>query len=110
MVDAGLIVLVSAISPYRSERRSARELFAEGEFMEVFVDAPLAICEERDPKGLYRKARAGEIRNFTGIDAPYERPESPDVHLLTEGRRAEQMAEQVGEWLLASQAGDQPPD
>jgi bifunctional enzyme CysN/CysC len=110
MVDAGLIVLVSAISPYRSERRSARELFAEGEFMEVFVDAPLAVCEERDPKGLYRKARAGEIRNFTGIDSPYERPESPDVHLLTEGRRAEQMAEQVGEWLLASQAGGQPPD
>jgi bifunctional enzyme CysN/CysC len=110
MVDAGLIVLVSAISPYRSERRSARELFAEGEFMEVFVDAPLAVCEERDPKGLYRKARAGEIRNFTGIDSPYERPESPDVHLLTEGRRAEQMAEQVGEWLLARQAGGQLPD
>ncbi len=110
MVDAGLIVLVSAISPYRSERRSARELFAEGEFMEVFVDAPLAVCEERDPKGLYRKARAGEIRNFTGIDSPYERPESPDVHLLTEGRRAEEMAEQVGEWLLADQGGGQLPD
>ncbi|MEO7051767.1 MAG: sulfate adenylyltransferase subunit CysN, partial [Rhodanobacter sp.] len=82
MVDAGLIVLVSAISPYRSERRSARELFAAGEFLEVFVDAPLEECERRDPKGLYRKARAGEIRNFTGIDAPYERPEAPDVHLL----------------------------
>jgi bifunctional enzyme CysN/CysC len=104
MVDAGLIVLVSVISPYRSERRSARELFAEGEFMEVFVDAPLAVCEARDPKGLYQKARAGEIRNFTGIDSPYERPESPDVHLLTEGRRAEQLAEQVTEWLLAVQA------
>ena len=110
MVDAGLIVLVSAISPYRSERRSARELFAEGEFMEVFVDAPLALCEERDPKGLYRKARAGEIRNFTGIDSPYERPESPDVHLLTEGRRAEEMAEQVGEWLLATQGDGRRPD
>jgi bifunctional enzyme CysN/CysC len=81
MVDAGLIVLVSVISPYRSERRSARELFAEGEFMEVFVDTPLEECERRDPKGLYQKARAGLIRNFTGIDAPYERPESPDVHL-----------------------------
>jgi len=103
MVDAGLIVLVSVISPYRSERRSARELFAQGEFMEVFVDAPLAVCEERDPKGLYRKARAGEIRNFTGIDSPYERPEAPDVHLLTAGQRPEQLAEQLAERLLADQ-------
>jgi len=101
MVDAGLIVLVSAISPYRSERRSARELFGSGEFVEVFVDAPLEECERRDPKGLYRKARAGEIRNFTGIDAPYERPLSPDVHLLSGGQRAEQLAEQLTAELLA---------
>ena len=100
MVDAGLIVLVSVISPYRSERRSARELFAEGEFMEVFVDTPLEECERRDPKGLYRKARAGTIRNFTGIDAPYERPESPDVHLLAGGQHAEHLAEQLTEQLL----------
>ncbi|MFK2878793.1 adenylyl-sulfate kinase [Rhodanobacter hydrolyticus] len=100
MVDAGLIVLVSAISPYRSERRSVRELFDEGEFVEVFVDTPLAECEQRDPKGLYRKARAGEIRNFTGIDAPYEQPESPEVHLQTAGLRAEQLAEQVTAQLL----------
>ena len=100
MVDAGLIVLVSAISPYRSERRSVRELFDAGEFVEVFVDTPLAECEERDPKGLYRKARAGEIRNFTGIDAPYEQPESPEVHLRTAGLRAEQLAEQVTAQLL----------
>jgi len=110
MVDAGLIVLVSAISPYRSERRSARELFGSGEFMEVFVDAPLEECERRDPKGLYRKARAGEIRNFTGIDAPYERPLAPDVHLLSGGHRAEQLAEQLTAQLLAgidrSGAGD----
>ncbi|MGS0998135.1 sulfate adenylyltransferase subunit CysN [Rhodanobacter sp. UC4451_H18] len=110
MVDAGLIVLVSAISPYRSERRSARELFDSGEFVEVFVDAPLEECERRDPKGLYRKARAGEIRNFTGIDAPYERPLSPDVHLLSGGQRAEQLAEQLTAELLAgidrSGAGD----
>ncbi|MGB3462394.1 MAG: sulfate adenylyltransferase subunit CysN [Rhodanobacter lindaniclasticus] len=110
MVDAGLIVLVSAISPYRSERRSARELFGSGEFVEVFVDAPLEECERRDPKGLYRKARAGEIRNFTGIDAPYERPLSPDVHLLSGGQRAEQLAEQLTAELLAgidrSSAGD----
>src|SRR6185312_11666459 len=97
MVDAGLIVLVSAISPYRSERRSARELFAQAEFMEVFVDAPLEECERRDPKGLYRRARAGMIRNFTGIDAPYERPRAPDIHLVTAGRPAEQLAEQVSE-------------
>jgi bifunctional enzyme CysN/CysC len=100
MVDAGLIVLVSAISPYRSERRSARELFDAGEFLEVFVDAPLDECERRDPKGLYRKARAGEIRNFTGIDAPYEQPEAPDVHLLSAGHRAEELAEQLTAQLL----------
>jgi bifunctional enzyme CysN/CysC len=101
MVDAGLIVLVSVISPYRSERRSARELFAEDEFMEVFVDTPLEECERRDAKGLYQKARAGLIRNFTGIDAPYERPESPDVHLLSSGRHAESLAQQLSEQLLA---------
>ncbi|HEV7122495.1 MAG TPA: adenylyl-sulfate kinase [Rhodanobacter sp.] len=100
MVDAGLIVLVSVISPYRSERRSARELFDAGEFLEVFVDTPLEECERRDPKGLYRKARAGEIRNFTGIDAPYERPEAPDVHLLSGGQRAEELAEQLTAQLL----------
>lgn len=95
MVDAGLIVLVSAISPYRGERRSAREMFEPGEFVEVFVDASLEECERRDSKGLYRKARSGAIRNFTGIDAPYERPEAAEVHLLADGQRAEAMAEQV---------------
>jgi bifunctional enzyme CysN/CysC len=106
MVDAGLIVLVSAISPYRSERRSARELFARAEFMEVFVDASLEECERRDPKGLYRKARAGMIRNFTGIDAPYERPDAPDIHLLASGQRPEQLAEQVTARVLASLGND----
>ncbi|WP_158883170.1 adenylyl-sulfate kinase [Rhodanobacter sp. L36] len=101
MVDAGLIVLVSAISPYESERRAARELFEPGEFFEVFVDATVEECEARDAKGLYRKARAGLIRNFTGIDAPYERPQAPDIHLVTAGRRAEQMAEQVAERIPA---------
>lgn len=80
-VDAGLIVLVSFISPFRSERRMARELFDADEFMEVFVDTPLEICEQRDPKGLYKKARAGEIKNFTGIDSAYERPERADIVL-----------------------------
>ena len=101
MVDAGLIVLVSVISPYQSERRSARELFDTGEFLEVFVDTTLAECEARDPKGLYQKARAGEIRNFTGIDSPYEKPEAPDIHLVTAGQRAEELAEQVTRQLLA---------
>jgi bifunctional enzyme CysN/CysC len=101
MVDAGLIVLVSVISPYQSERRSARELFDGGEFLEVFVDTTLAECEARDPKGLYQTARAGEIRNFTGIDSPYEKPEAPDIHLVTAGQRAEELAEQVTQQLLA---------
>ncbi|OOG59734.1 sulfate adenylyltransferase subunit CysN [Rhodanobacter sp. C03] len=100
MVEAGLIVLVSFISPFRSERRMARELFAEGEFREVFVDTPLAICEQRDVKGLYAKARAGEIRNFTGIDSPYERPEQPEVHLETVNHTVEALAEQVTAVLI----------
>ncbi|MEC9369217.1 MAG: sulfate adenylyltransferase subunit CysN [Pseudomonadota bacterium] len=90
-VDAGLIVIVSFISPFRSERRMARELFGEGEFIEVFVDTPLDICEQRDPKGLYRKARAGQIRNFTGIDSAYEVPESPEVTLDAGGRAAQDL-------------------
>ena len=81
--EAGLIVLVSVISPFRSERRLARERMAEGEFVEVFVDTPFDECERRDPKGLYRRAREGKITNFTGIDSPYETPESPDIHIRT---------------------------
>jgi bifunctional enzyme CysN/CysC len=81
MVDSGLIVIVSFISPFRSERRMARDLFPEGEFVEVFVDTPLEICEARDTKGLYRKARRGEIKNFTGISSPYEAPEVPEVRV-----------------------------
>ncbi|MDA0803357.1 MAG: sulfate adenylyltransferase subunit CysN [Planctomycetota bacterium] len=81
MVDAGLVVLTSFISPFRAEREMARRLFAPGEFVEVFVDVPLDVAESRDPKGLYRKARKGEIPNFTGINSPYERPEHPELHL-----------------------------
>ncbi|WP_366553241.1 sulfate adenylyltransferase subunit CysN [Aquibaculum sediminis] len=80
-VDAGLITLVSFISPFRSERRMARDMVEDGEFIEVFVDTPLEICEARDPKGLYRKARAGQLANFTGIDSPYEAPEAPEMRL-----------------------------
>ena len=83
MVDAGLIVLVSFISPFRNERRMARELVGDNEFLEVFVDTPLAVCEQRDPKGLYEKARAGDIKNFTGIDSPYEVPEQADLIIDT---------------------------
>lgn len=95
MVDAGLIVLVAFISPFRAERRAARELFATGEFLEVFVDTPIDECERRDPKGLYAKARRGALPNFTGLDSPYERPESPEVHLVTDGRSLDECVEQV---------------
>jgi len=94
-VDAGLIVMVSFISPFRSERRMARELFGDGEFIEIFVDTPLAVCEARDPKGLYRKARAGLIQNFTGIDSGYEPPEHPELSLGTTDTSPEALAESV---------------
>ena len=92
MVDAGLIVLVSFISPYRAERSLARSLFADGEFLEVYVDAPLAECEKRDAKGLYAKARRGELKNFTGIDSEYQSPEAPEIHLFTAATDAEACA------------------
>lgn len=81
MVDAGLVVLTAFISPHRAERQMVRDTLDNGQFIEVFVDTPLAICEARDPKGLYKKARAGELRNFTGIDAVYEAPERAEIHL-----------------------------
>ena len=99
MVDAGLIVLVSFISPYRAERRMARELFPAGEFIEVFVDTPLEECERRDPKGLYAKARRGELKNFTGIDSSYETPENPEIHLHSSELTAEVSMQQILEKL-----------
>ncbi|CCG86196.1 adenosine 5'-phosphosulfate kinase [Erwinia piriflorinigrans CFBP 5888] len=81
MVDAGLVVLTAFISPHRAERQMVRDMLGEGRFIEVFVDTPLATCEARDPKGLYKKARAGELRNFTGIDAEYQAPLHADIHL-----------------------------
>jgi len=92
MVDAGLITIVSFISPYRNERQMVRELLDEGEFIEVFVDTPLEVCEQRDTKGLYKKARAGEIENFTGIDAEYQRPENAELVLHTEHETPEESA------------------
>ena len=102
MVDAGLIVLTAFISPYRAERQMARRLFAEGEFIEVFMDTPLEIAEARDPKGLYKKARRGELKNFTGVDAPYEKPEAAELMVNTADMTAEEAAdrliEAMNEW------------
>src|SRR4030095_1627724 len=95
MVDAGLVVLVSFISPFRSERRMARALVADGEFIEVFVDTPLDVAESRDPKGLYVKARRGELKNFTGVDSPYEVPEKPELRLDTTRLTAEDSAQEI---------------
>ena len=98
-VDAGLIVLVSFISPFRSERRMARELVGEGEFIEVFVDTPLEVCIQRDPKGLYGKAKAGEIKHFTGIDSPYEPPEKAEIVLKTVDSDPAHEAERILDYL-----------
>jgi bifunctional enzyme CysN/CysC len=95
MVDAGVIVITAFISPFRAERQMARELLGEGEFIEVFVDTPLAVAEERDPKGLYKKARRGELKNFTGIDSPYEAPPSPEIRIDTTSMTVEASSEQL---------------
>jgi bifunctional enzyme CysN/CysC len=92
MGDAGLIVVTAFISPFRSERQSARALMAEGEFIEVFIDTPIGVAEQRDPKGLYKKARRGELKNFTGIDSPYEAPEQPEIRIDTTQMTAEDAA------------------
>ena len=99
MVDAGLIVLTAFISPFRSERALARSLLKEGEFIEIHVDTPLDVAESRDVKGLYRKARRGELSNFTGIDSPYEAPEAPEMRINTVETTADQAADQVIEQM-----------
>jgi adenylyl-sulfate kinase len=99
MADAGLIVLVAVIAPYQRDRDTVRGASARGRFIEAFVDTPPAVCEARDPKGLYKKARAGLLRDFTGIDAPYERPSAPELVLMTTERTPDQLADQlVGEF------------
>jgi bifunctional enzyme CysN/CysC len=95
LVDAGLIVIVSFISPYRAERQTARSLFDPDEFVEIFVDTPLDECERRDIKGLYAKARRGELKNFTGIDSDYEAPQTPEIHLRTVGTAPERCVEEI---------------
>lgn len=101
MQDAGLVVLSAFVSPYAADRAKVRSRVPDGAFLEVFVDTPLAVCESRDPKGLYKKARAGEIANFTGISAPYEAPQAPEVHLETDGRSIDECARFVVEGIRA---------
>lgn len=100
--DSGTIVLTAFISPFESDRALVRELVAEGEFIEVFIDTPLDVCEQRDPKGLYKKARAGEIKDFTGIDSPYEAPQQPEITVINDGISVETAANQVIEYLKAN--------
>lgn len=102
MADAGLIVITSFISPFYAERSMARSLFQPSEFIEVFVDTSLAECERRDPKGLYQKARRGEIRNFTGFDSPYEPPPNPELRIDTAASTPEEAAETIMKYILSS--------
>jgi adenylylsulfate kinase len=98
-VDAGTIVLTAFISPFKSERDFCRHLMVDGEFVEIYIDTPIEECEKRDPKGLYQKARQGDIKNFTGIDSPYEAPENAEITLAFSGQTAEQSAEQLFDLL-----------
>jgi bifunctional enzyme CysN/CysC len=99
MADAGLIVLTAFISPFKAERRMVREMLPEGEFIEIFVDTPLEVAEQRDVKGLYKKARSGELKNFTGIDSPYEEPETAEIRVntvhMTPAEAADYIIEQI---------------
>jgi adenylylsulfate kinase len=97
--DAGLIVLTAFISPFISDRNLVRNLFEDNTFLEVFIDSPLSVCEERDPKGMYKKAREGAIKNFTGISSPYEAPLNPDIHIKNEGISLNEAADQIIEFL-----------
>ena len=98
-VDAGMIVLTAFISPFMQDRQQVRDLVEDGEFIEVFVDTPLEVCESRDPKGLYKKARNGEIPNFTGISSPYEAPKNPEIHIDNDGLSIEEAADVVVKYL-----------
>jgi len=94
-IDAGMIVLTAFISPFQADREQVRDLVGEGEFIEVFIDTPLEVCESRDPKGLYKKARAGEISHFTGIDSPYEAPAKAELHIQTDKMNIEECAKMI---------------
>ena len=101
MVDAGLIVITAFISPFISERKYARQIVADNEFIEVFVDAPIEVCEARDPKGLYKKARSGQLKNFTGIDSEYQKPPNPEIVLESSKKPPEELADYVLEYLIS---------
>jgi adenylylsulfate kinase len=101
-VDAGIIVSTAFISPFRSDREMVRSIVTSGEFVEIFIDASLEVCESRDPKGLYKKARAGEIKQFTGIDSPYEAPQNPELSVKTGEKSLEECAQDVIEWLISN--------
>lgn len=103
MVDAGLVVLTAFISPFQAERDMVRHLVGDGEFIEVFLDTPLDVCEQRDPKGLYKKARAGEIKHFTGIDSDYQVPVNPEIRIDTSANSLEQSVQQLVAYLKDNQ-------
>lgn len=98
-VDSGLLVLTAFISPFISDRKQVREQVADKQFIEIFIDTPISVCESRDPKGLYKKARAGEIKHFTGIDSDYEMPTNPEIHVHTANNSVEECAEQIINYL-----------
>lgn len=100
-LDAGLVVSTAFISPFASDRVQAKEKLEAGEFIEVYIDTPISVCESRDPKGLYKKARAGEIKDFTGIDSVYDVPENPQIHVKTDEKSVEECAEQIVAYLMA---------
>jgi adenylylsulfate kinase len=102
-IDAGVIVSTAFISPFSADRQMAKDMLEQGEFIEVYIDTPIAVCEQRDPKGLYKKARAGEIKDFTGIDSTYDVPLAPDVHIKTEQLTVTQCAEQIVDYLINHQ-------
>lgn len=99
-LDAGIITLTAFISPFKSDRSLVRKLFEKGDFLEVFIDSSLEVCESRDPKGMYAKARKGEIKNFTGISSPYENPENPEIHIINNNISLDDAADQVINYLL----------
>jgi len=98
--DAGLIVLTAFISPFKSDRKMVRDLFKESDFLEIFIDASIEICEKRDPKGMYKKARSGEIKNFTGISSPYEAPENPEIHVINNELSLEEASNKIVQYLI----------
>jgi len=99
-LDSGIITLTAFISPFKSDRQLVRELFEKGQFLEVFIDSSLEVCESRDPKGMYAKARSGEIKNFTGISSPYEAPENPEIHIVNNSITLDKASDQIVTYLI----------